>query len=129
MKTKKNIQTKKEQLETILSNLKTVGGILNSAVISRDGLLVASDLTKNIDADTFAAMSAAMEGAAETAASELKQGELKQIIVDADNGKLITLSAGKKALLVVLAKPEINLGLVLLELGRASDKLSNLLGD
>ena len=129
MKTKKNIQTKKEQLETILSNLKSVGGILNSAVISRDGLLVASDLTKNIDGDTFAAMSAAMEGAAETAVSELKQGELKQIIVDADEGKLITLSAGKKALLVVLTKPEINIGLVLLELGRASDKLSNLLGD
>jgi hypothetical protein len=128
MKKEKIIQTKKEQLETVLSNLKKVGGILSSAVISRDGLLVASDLTKNVDADTFAAMSAAMEGAAETAMSELKQGELKQIIIDADKGKLITLSAGKKAILVVLAKSEINLGLVLLELGKASDKLSNLLG-
>jgi len=128
MKKEKTIQTKKEQLETVLSNLKKVGGILSSAVISRDGLLVASDLTKTVDADTFAAMSAAMEGAAETAVSELKQGELKQIIVDADAGKLITLSAGKKAILVVLAKPEINLGLVLLELGRASGLLSAILG-
>ena len=128
MKKDKTAPTKKEQLEKILSDLKKVGGIINSAVVSRDGLLVASDLTKNVDADTFAAMSAAMEGAAETAVSELKQGELKQIIIDADEGKLITLSAGKKAILVVLAKPEINLGLVLLELGRASGLLSALLG-
>jgi hypothetical protein len=129
MKTKtKNPTTKKEQLEKILSDLKKVGGIINSAVVSRDGLLVASDLTKTVDADTFAAMSAAMEGAAETAVSELKQGELRQIIIDADEGKLITLSAGKKAILVVLARPDINLGLILLELGRASGKLSEVLG-
>jgi len=128
MKKEKTIQTKKEQLEKILSDLKKVGGIINSAVVSRDGLLVASDLTKTVDADTFAAMSAAMEGAAETAVSELKQGELRQIIIDADEGKLITLSAGKKAILVVLARPDINLGLILLELGRASGKLSEVLG-
>ena len=120
--------TKKDKLIELLQGMQKIGDISGSIVVSRDGLVIASNITK-IDADTFAAMSAAMEGAAETAASELKQGELKQIIVDADNGKLITLSAGKKALLVVLAKPEINLGLVLLELGRASDKLSNLLGD
>ncbi len=129
MKTKtKNPTTKKEQLEKILSDLKRAGGILSSAVISRDGLMVASDLTKNIDADTFAAMSAAMEGAAETAVSELKQGELRQIIVDAQDSKLITVSAGKKVILVVLTKPDINLGLVLLELGKASGLLSELLG-
>ena len=120
--------TKKEKLLEILKSLKEVGDIIGSSVISVDGLQIASDLSGNVDADTFAAMSAAMQGAAETAVSELKQGELKQIIIDADKGKLITISAGKKAILVILANPKINLGLALLELGRAAGKISDVLG-
>jgi predicted regulator of Ras-like GTPase activity (Roadblock/LC7/MglB family) len=120
--------TKKEKLLEILKSLKEVGDIVGSSIISVDGLQIASDLSGNVDADTFAAMSAAMQGAAETAVSELKQGELKQIIIDADKGKLITISAGKKAILVILASPKINLGLALLEVGKASGKISDVLG-
>ena len=120
--------TKKEQLETILNGLRKTGGVKGSAVISRDGLIVASDLSEHVDAETFAAMSAAMQGAAETAASELKQGNLKQIIVEADKGKVITTSAGEQTILVILASPDINLGLALIELGRASGKISSVLG-
>jgi len=120
--------TKKEKLIQILKSLKEVGGIIGSSVISVDGLQIASDLSENVDADTFAAMSAAMQGAAETAVSELKQGELKQIIIDAEIGKMVTISAGKKAILVILTNPKINLGLALLELGKAAGKISDVLG-
>ncbi len=121
-------ETKKEQLTEILQNLRKIGDIVGSSVISRDGLVIASDLAKNIDEETFAAMSAAMQGAAETAVSELKQGSLNQIIIDANKGKIITISAGKMAILVILAKPTINLGLVLLEMGKASGKISEIIG-
>ena len=120
-------ETKKEQLETVLSGLKKIGGIRSSAVISRDGLVIAADLSKNVNADTFAAMSAAMQGAAETAISEMKQGEINQIIIDSSNGKMISIGAGKNAILVILTDPEINLGLVLLSLGKASGKISDIL--
>jgi hypothetical protein len=119
--------TKKEKLVKILEGLKNIGGILGSAVISKDGLAIASDLGES-DVDTFAAMSAAMEGAAETAVSELKQGGLKQIIVDAEEGKIITISTGEEAILVILAKPDINLGLVLLGIRKAAGKVSEVLG-
>ena len=121
-------ETKKEQLTEILQNLRKIGDIQGSSVISRDGLVIASDLSKSTDEETFAAMSAAMQGAAETAVSELKQGALNQIIIDAQNGKIITISAGEKAILVILAKPDINLGLILLELGKASGIISAVLG-
>lgn len=121
-------ETKKERLEQILRELKGIGGIEGSAVISRDGLLIASELSENIDAETFAAMNAAMVGAAETASSELKRGELNQIIVDAKAGKIIAIGAGTLAILVCLVKPEINLGLVLLEMGRTAGKVSDTLG-
>ncbi|MCK4589860.1 MAG: roadblock/LC7 domain-containing protein [Nanoarchaeota archaeon] len=120
--------TKKDQLVEILQTLKKIGEVLGSSIISRDGLTIASDLSQDIDEETFAAMSAAMQGAAETAVSELKQGNLRQIIVDAQKGKIITLSAGERAILVILAKSKINLGLVLLEMSKASGKISGVLG-
>jgi predicted regulator of Ras-like GTPase activity (Roadblock/LC7/MglB family) len=121
--------TKKDQMTRILQALRKIGDIVGSAVISTDGLPIASDFSQGIDEETFAAMSAAMHGAAETAVSELKQGNLKQIIIDADEGKMISIAAGNKALLVILTKPGINLGLALLELGRASGKISDVLGE
>lgn len=120
-------ETKTELLEKILSDLKKVGSVKGSAVISRDGLMVAADLSNSIDADTFAAMSAAMQGAAETAIQELKQGELNQIIIDSSKGKIISIGAGENAILVALAERNLNLGLALLSLGRASGKIADTL--
>jgi uncharacterized protein len=120
--------TKKDQLGKILRGLRKIGDVVGSAVISTDGLPIASDFSEGVDEETFAAMSAAMHGAAETAVSELKQGSLKQIIIDADEGKMMTIAAGDNAILVILTKPDINLGLALIELGRASGKISDLLG-
>ena len=120
--------SKKEKLTQILQGLRKIGDMMGSAVISTDGLLIASDLSESVDEDTVAAMSAAMQGAAETAVSELKQGELRQIIIEAEKAKIITISSGEKAILVILARPEIKLGLALLELGKASGKISDILG-
>jgi predicted regulator of Ras-like GTPase activity (Roadblock/LC7/MglB family) len=121
-------ENKKEKLEKILKSLDDIGDVLGSAIISSDGLSISSNLNEDADAETLAAMTAAMHGAAETAMSELKQGKLRQIIIDAEHGKLVTISAGENAILVVLAKPQINIGLALLELGRASGKISDVLG-
>lgn len=122
------MKTKKDRLKSILTALDEIGGIKGSAVISVDGLPISSNLKGDEDIGTFAAMSAAMQGAADTAASELNQGELRQIIVDADEGKIIAISAGKNAILVILTTSDINLGLALLELGRASGQIADLLG-
>jgi len=119
-------QTKKEQLEEILNELKNTGGIIGSAVVSVDGLVIASDL-KEKDVETFAAMSAAMQGAAETAVGELGQGNLNQIVAEAEKGKLIAISSGEKAILVVMTNSDINLGLILLEMRKASGMITDVL--
>ena len=112
-------ETKKEQLTEILQNLRKIGDIQGSSVISRDGLVIASDLPKDVDEETFAAM----QGSAETAVSELKQGTLNQIIIDANKGKIITISAGEVTILVALTKPNISRGLVLLEMEKEATLL------
>jgi predicted regulator of Ras-like GTPase activity (Roadblock/LC7/MglB family) len=116
----------KNLIETILRELKAVGGVESSAVVTRDGLLVASDTSSDVDAETFAAMSASMAGAAETAIVEVKGGSAIRVIVEAENSKLISTGAGPKVLLVAMANREVPLGLILLKMGEAARKISSL---
>jgi len=114
-------------IEEVLSDLRKVGGINASAAVTRDGLLIASDVMGEIDAETFAAMTATMTGAAETAMSEVKAGDVRRVIVEGESGKMISIGAGSNALLVVLTDPEAPLGLILLKIGEASRKIAKLL--
>lgn len=115
-----------EMLNKVLSDLMKTGGIESSVIASRDGLLMASDMRKG-DEETFAAMSATMLGAAETASVELEKGMPDRVIVESKDGKLIAIGAGPNALLVVLTPPDAGLGLVLVELGRAADKIKKII--
>jgi len=121
------VETKTEKLNKILEELRKLGDVEGSMIVSRDGLKIANDAGK-IDADTFAAMTAAMQGAAETASSELKQGGVEQTIIETERGKIVSTGAGEKAILVIIASKKINLGLALLEMGKFSEKISNILG-
>ncbi len=114
-------------LEKVLTDLRHTGDIEASAIVSRDGLLMASDIHESVHAETFAAMSATMLGAAETAVAELKKGIPDRLIIESKKGKVITTGAGPKALLVVLTSPEAGLGLILVEMERATDKLKGML--
>ena len=116
-----------KMLDMVLSDLKRTGGIEASAIVSRDGSLITSDISGDVHAEAFAAMSATMLGAAETATSELKKGIPDRIIVEFKDGKIITTGAGPKALLVVMTSPEAGLGLILVEMEKAADKAKELL--
>lgn len=117
----------KNMLEKVLNDLKSAGDLEAGAVVSRDGLLIAADLSQNVNSDSFAAMTATMLGAAETATSELRKGVPDRVIVEGKDGKIIATGAGFKALLVTMASSNANLGLILLEMGKASNKIKGLL--
>ena len=121
-------ETKQEKLVLMLKELRKVSDIEGSAAVSRDGLIIAADLSKDVDEETFAAMSATMLGAAETATTELGKGIPQRIIVESENGKLIATGAGQKALLVVMTEPDAALGLILIEVTKASEKIKEVLG-
>ncbi|MBU4220114.1 MAG: roadblock/LC7 domain-containing protein [Euryarchaeota archaeon] len=111
----------KEAIDKILHDLNNIRGIEASAALSRDGLLVSSTMTRN--ADILVAMSATMFGAAEVASRELDKGSLNRVIVETKHGLLIASGAGRKALLVVLAKDNSTLGHILLEMSKATEKM------
>jgi predicted regulator of Ras-like GTPase activity (Roadblock/LC7/MglB family) len=116
-----------ELLKEILSNLNNLGNIEASAVVSRDGLLINSNIPGGVKAETFAAMAATMLGAAETATAELNKGLPNRVIIESKNGKLVCMGSGPKALLVVLTKSDTGLGLILVELEKASSRIKDII--
>ncbi len=116
-----------ELIDKLLSDLKKAGGVEACAAVSRDGLLIKSSMQKEQFAESFAAMSATMLGAAETASTELGKGIPNRVIVESTQGRLIAVGAGPNALLVVIVSPEAGLGLILLELDKSAKKLKELL--
>ncbi len=116
-----------DMVDKILADLKKVGGVEACAAASRDGLLIRGILQKEQFAESIAAMSATMLGAAETATIEFGKGIPHRVIVESEEGRLIAVGAGPKALLVVIVDSGTGLGLILLELEKAATKLKELL--
>ncbi|OPY28271.1 MAG: Roadblock/LC7 domain protein [Methanocella sp. PtaU1.Bin125] len=87
-------------LKAVLAKLKEAG-VDSSAVIRRDGVIIEADLPGSPEEkESFAAMAAALLGAAETAASELRQGVPRRVIMEAGDRRIVELGAGPVALLV-----------------------------
>lgn len=78
---------KQNMLQTVLSDLN--GGsadIEASAIISIDGLLMASALPASMDEDRVGAMSAAMLSLGDRTAAELARGTLEQVMIKGEQG-------------------------------------------
>ncbi len=102
--------------------------IIASAVVSVDGLIIASALPGDVEEDRVSAMSAAMLSLGERIATELGRGTLEQVYIRGDEGFVILTAVGEEAVLTALAREEAKLGLVFLEMRRAAEDLRRLVG-
>lgn len=98
-----------------------------SAVVSVDGLTIASALPPDAEEDRVSAMSAAMLGLGEKITKELGKGHLEQVYIKGDNGYVIIMSIGEEAVLTALARDHAKLGLIFLDMRRAAEDLSKYL--
>jgi predicted regulator of Ras-like GTPase activity (Roadblock/LC7/MglB family) len=99
-----------------------------SAVVSVEGLIMASALPTDVEEDRVSAMSAAMLSLGERIASELGRGSLEQVYIRGGNGYVILTAVGEEAVLTALARENAKLGLVFLEMRRAAEELTRLVG-
>ena len=97
-----------------------------SAVVSVDGLIMASALPADVEEDRVSAMSAAMLSLGERIASELRRGQLDQVFVRGENGFVLLTSIGEEAVLTALAHSKAKLGLVFLDMKRTANELVRL---
>lgn len=97
-----------------------------SAVVSVDGLAMASSLPANVEEDRVSAMSAAMLSLGERIANELGRGSLDQVYIRGREGLVILMSVGEEAVLTTLVREGARLGLILLDMRRTADDLGRL---
>lgn len=97
-----------------------------AAIVSVDGLSMASVMPSNIEEDRVSAMSAAMLSLGERIAQELGRGNLDTVYVKGQRGYVILMAVGDDAVLTVLARDQAKLGLIFLDMGRAVKELSKL---
>ncbi|MGB7342397.1 MAG: roadblock/LC7 domain-containing protein [Phototrophicaceae bacterium] len=120
----------KSRTELMVERLRDLQGttpeVEASAVVSVDGLIIASSLPAGIEEDRVSAMSAAMLSLGERIASELGRGMLDQVYVKGANGYVILMSVGDEAVLTTIVRKDAKLGLIFLDMRRSADDLEKL---
>lgn len=98
-----------------------------SAIVSVDGLSIASALPQDVEEDRVSAMSAAMLSLGERIATELGRGSLEQVYIKGEKGYVLLMSVGQDAVLTALASEQAKLGLIFLDMRRAAEDLTKLI--
>jgi len=121
-------RSKTEELADRLRALqRSTPAIEASAVVSTDGLIMASALPPEVEEDRVSAMSAAMLTLGERISSELGRGTLSQVYVRGQHGYVILMATGSDAVLTAICSADAKLGLVLLDMNRAAADLARIL--
>lgn len=98
-----------------------------AAVVSVEGLMIASRLPEALSDDVMAAMSAAMLALGERIANDLYCGRLSQVVIMGDQGYVLLMAVNENAVLTALVSEEAKLGLVFHDMRNALVDLRQLL--
>lgn len=118
----------RKKLERILVDLEKRSDIDASALVSRDGLVMASALPKDIDEFGISAMAGMMLGLGSRVGSVLERGDIDQVIVNGKDGFAIMSECGP-SVLVALAPSGSKLGIILFEMKDAAKIIKELIKD
>jgi predicted regulator of Ras-like GTPase activity (Roadblock/LC7/MglB family) len=123
-----HLSSRAARLDRALTDLLTQAPELEAAaVVSFDGLAMASALPDGMDEDRVAAMSAALLSLGEKAAQGLGRGDLSQVYVEGETGTVFLVSADDEAVLVAVAAAGAKAGLMLYEVRRSAAVIAEVL--
>lgn len=113
-------------IRPILRRLNSISGEIDaSAVMSGDGLSIASALGDGVDDDRFGAMCASLLALADRTVKEISRGDLKQVLVEGTEGSMLIVRINEKGVLAVSAQSSANIGRVFLEAKKVATLLGN----
>ncbi|MFW9773995.1 MAG: roadblock/LC7 domain-containing protein, partial [Candidatus Thorarchaeota archaeon] len=90
-----------------------------AAIVSAEGLPIASALPHKLDETRVAAMTAALLSLSERAIIEMNKGDFDQLNIKGSEGYLLILNINPNSVLIVSADKDVHLGLTLLGLRRS----------
>lgn len=105
----------------------TTADVQGSALVTPDGLPLASSLPSGMDDERVSAMSAAMLSLGERIGKELARGDIDRIYVEGSEGFSILTKCDEEAVFIVLASKAAKQGVLMLEIKRTVAELKLLL--
>lgn len=113
------------RLRPILKKLHIVSNDIEaSAIMTRDGLSIASVMSKNVNPDRLGAMCSSLLSLSDKTAEELGRGKLKQVLIEGENGAVLIVHIGKSAVLAIVSKSTSKLGMVFVEAKKIALEIS-----
>jgi hypothetical protein len=105
----------------------TTADVQGAALVTPDGLPLASSLPSGMDDERVSAMSAAMLSLGERIGKELARGDIDRIYVEGTEGFSILTKCDEEAVFIVLASKAAKQGVLMLEIKRSVAELKLLL--
>ena len=112
-------------IKDILDELVRTPGVEGAVLVSKDGFVIDSATTKDMDTEEIGAVFAGATGPSEIVGERLAMGNLVQSMLEYEKGIIIVLSI-KESFLAVIAGSNANLGLVRISTKRAKVELEKL---
>lgn len=109
----------KEQLEDFLN----VEGVTTVVVVGRDGFIIDSASKGTFPIDEVGAVVSTGMGSSESMGTDLGVGDMQQGMLEYQNGIIFMRALGEDAIFVVVAHPNVNLGMVRLQIKRRIDNI------
>ena len=106
----------------ILGDLNKTSGVRGSMVVGSDGIIIAADMDAQLEDETVGAMAASIVSSIDKALERLKQPKPEKVTIEADDGKIFLSDAGV-GILAVISDPEVNVGLIRLEIKNALSRM------
>lgn len=121
-------QTLSDQLNVVLYNFeRNVPHVEATAIVSTDGLVIASRLPDQVEEDRVGAMGAAILSISSRSGEELARGGMRRVLIEGDLGYILIRSISEDAILVALVGKEVRLGMLFYECKKCIEKLSEIL--
>ena len=98
-----------------------------SALVSEDGLMIASALPQHVQEVRIAGMSSTLLSLGMRTATELGRGNLEQVLIRGTSGYVVMVKAKSGTMLLTLTSKEAKLGLIFLDMSRAVEEIDRIL--
>jgi len=107
----------------ILGELNKTSGIRGSMLVGSDGIIIAADLDSEYEDETVGALASSIVSNVSKAMDRLNQQQMDRITIEAEDGKLF-LHDANIGILAVVTEPDVNIGMVRLEIKNAVSKIA-----
>lgn len=106
-------------MQKALETINRTKGVLGSAVVGSDGILIAAEMSDPGRADLVSALAASLADTGNKVSEACGAGPVTQILLEGESGKVLVLQVSL-GWLVVLTAANVNVGLVRVEMRQAA---------